>query len=809
MVYLYFLYKETFIPAIGRHLVLQLILFLTCVSAYQTTFKVLSETESVDGYSQLKLKNGDVLVFRLNVPVVVDISEQSSFHPFKVSTDQYDPSNTPSEDVLNVVTTASTITYTLLQATTPLYYLCGVVGHNFRGVLIQQVTNQDAIVTVSTRTPAEADALTQQVINADETLEFGALEATMSRVVDVASPAFVAPAHSVPVMAKIQEIQYDAETSAWTLQYETMKFDPDDILNHFHRILYFTRTDSGRGVSSGDLGNICIDRITTKSECANHLDTHYITDTSVDLGESLTANGIGITVVVSNEEYSRKQILSITIPHDVIRTGIGTKSTYEHPDRGTQTSYKFGVGILFTPDEEQSKTRVIMFDVFQLTENSWQLFTMKQRVSYSIAQYVSFWTAKAEIPADGGGNEFVTTANVEFTLDPGHTVDSIEVTINEVTVTQELCETTQEKINRLTDPSCIASYQLCSNQIIAGNGGATWVSIIYPVSPSTTQVDIDLFLKTTYLPTGAEVSKKTISTLNFQTSQPASLMCQDTTIKAFDPIQYTKATVYRGTEVVIDDPSSPYFTIHNVSQAASLPESLITLVIGPDDTTQATDYFARFSTDVIELDELYMSHALNPDNLPDTVNNKIYGTAQGRSYIVLDSGLVQGCMLEDNDAFTYQQDAFECVTTKDWPQTQRPKSVVDSELYFVHKFSDSTDGQSQARVWLQKHITGSSAAGNTEADSIISRTIALLGNPNKNSIYYIWPVYFWPGSSAVGLKDHTLISLSWSVSRTANRRLLSVEHAYGSSVNLYSKLPKKRRRPIPVIKPIPVFDIVK
>ena len=806
MVYLYFLYKETFIPAIARHLVLQLILFLTCVSAYQTTFKVLSETESVDGYSQLKLENGDVLVFRLNVPVVVDISEQSSFHPFKVSTDQYDPSNTPSEDVLNVVTTASTITYTLLQATTPLYYLCGVVGHNFRGVLIQQVTNQDAIVTVSTRTPAEADALTQQVINAGETFEFGALEATMSRVVDVASPAFVASAPSVPVMAKIQEIEYDAQNAAWTLKYETMKFTPDDILNHFHRILYFTQTGSDNGVSSGDLGNICIDRSTTNLECANHLTTHYTTNAPMQLdADSLSADGI--TVTVSDVNYSQKQEISITIPHEVIRNVIGTKSTYQHPDRGEQTSYKFGVGILFTPDQDQSKTRVIMFDVFQLTENSWQLFAVQQQISYSVAQYVSFWTSKAEVSSAGGGTEFVTTANVEFTLDSGHTVDTMDVTINGQSVTETMCGEMQDKINTLSDPSCIASYQLCTRQVISGNGGATWISVVYPISPASSQVDIDLLLKTDYLPPGAEVSKKTLSTLNFQTSQPASLMCQDTTIKAFDPIQYTKATVYRGTEVVIDDPSSSFFTIHNVSSAVSLPESLITLVIGPDETSQAaTNYFARFGNDVIELDELYMSHALNPDNLPDTVDNKIYGTAEGRSYIVLDSGLVQGCMLEDNDAFTYQKDAFECVTTKDWPPTERQKSSGVG-TYFVHKVS--SEGQAQAKEWLKKYITGTSDGGDTEATAILSRTLALQGATNKNSIYYIWPVYFWPDSSPVGLKDHTLISLSWSVFRTASRRLLSVGHAYASSVGVYSKLTKKNTRPMPTIKPIVVFDTIK
>ena len=79
---------RTRIPAIGRHLVLQLILLIACVEAYQTTFKVLSETETLsDGFTQrLKLENDDVLVFRLNVQVVVDISEQSSLHPFKVST---------------------------------------------------------------------------------------------------------------------------------------------------------------------------------------------------------------------------------------------------------------------------------------------------------------------------------------------------------------------------------------------------------------------------------------------------------------------------------------------------------------------------------------------------------------------------------------------------------------------------------------------------------------------------------------------------------------------------------------------------
>ena len=122
------------------------------ISPYQTTFKVLSTTESLSdgsGNQRLKLENDDVLVFPLNVPVVVDISGQSSAHPFTVSTTQYDPTNAPGQEVLRVVTTASTITYTLLQTTTPLYYLCGFPTHNFEGVLIPQETNPSPTHTCS------------------------------------------------------------------------------------------------------------------------------------------------------------------------------------------------------------------------------------------------------------------------------------------------------------------------------------------------------------------------------------------------------------------------------------------------------------------------------------------------------------------------------------------------------------------------------------------------------------------------------------------------------------------------------------
>lgn len=651
-------------------------------------------------------------------------------------------------------------------------------------LLVTLVSAEDAYVTISTRTSAEADELTTEFVSSSETgPKIGALEATMSRVVDTNGADFTVSATSVPVMAKVQDIRFNDADNSWTLEYSIMKFDPDDILNRFHRIVYFTKKDSARSIVSGDLENACLQR-NSNDDCLDELNNFYVVRHSASLENDIfqpPSTDSSIIIVKTEEPYSQKEKLTITIPHDKIRNRIGTETTFQHPTKGPQVSHKFGIGILFVPSK--STTRVIMFDVIQLTETTSQLLQMRQDTRYSIAHYVTFFTTTATI-----GNEEVTLANIEFAVDEGHTKLELEATINGNRVQSQQCEDAQSTINTLQHPSCLTAYKLCDVNIFS-QGGSLWVSVVYPIDPdSSGQVNVDLLLQTSYMPTmGPE--KVTIDTLNLQTKQKPSTMCLDAVPKSFSPVEFTKATVYRGTEVYISDTDTS-FLVKNSSLSAS--ESLLTLVIGPDKSVDgAMDYFERFTTDVIELDELYMSHALHEDTLPQTVENKIYGTGAGRSKVDLDSNLLQSCMMESDSSFVYSdQSNFQCVTTTDWQEAPLTRDKSGGDVHFVFKFSD--DDHAGARLWLS-NIYGSTPAAQNYVDKVINHTLSLQDDQGKNSIYFVWPVYYWP-RSPIGLKDHTLISLSWSVARSPGRRLLAVENPF-----TFMPSPHRKRTKHPVV----------
>jgi len=122
------------------------------------------------------------------------------------------------------------------------------------------------------------------------------------------------------------------------------------------------------------------------------------------------------------------------------------------------------------------------------------------------------------------------------------------------------------------------------------------------------------------------------------------------------------------------------------------------------------------------------------------------------------------------------------VTTQDWglndaePDNgarRRPHSAV--EIDFVHE----VQGTAADLAWLRSNIFGSSAAGAQAADDFVARVTALTAVPRRAHArtYWIWPLYAWPDELPVGLRDKTVLSLAWSLSKrapAASLRLLSL-----------------------------------
>ena len=163
-----------------------------------------------------------------------------------------------------------------------------------------------------------------------------------------------------------------------------------------------------------------------------------------------------------------------------------------------------------------------------------------------------------------------------------------------------------------------------------------------------------------------------------------------------------RGELYRGSNLVYEKISGT-FSVHN-DTALSMAEALVTLVLRPDDTDQALEYFRTYTDEVLHLDDLYMSHAKISGNMPTQVSNTMQGRGGGRTRLTLDSELVRECAMKTDET---PSSAACCVTTNDWDidALKRPGSAT----FFVHKVrvSDDPIDVSADVEWL-KNVFGSS-----------------------------------------------------------------------------------------------------
>ena len=638
------------------------------------------------------------------------------------------------------------------------------------GIILLPVKSESVLVTVQTKSQEEMDALTaaidQDAQNSGGTMRttLGAIEATMSRVVDVDSEYLQTVPRSVPTLGLLDDIAYDSSEGVWTFTYKSMRIDPNDSINQFNRILYLTKNGNG-GI--GDTSNACLVADVTDSECLQALTSEYTVPMTLQTGTdfleftgSLTNNEIISTT--TDTDNSLLQIITIKIPHERIRNyvnGIEPISRYvemQHPIEGIRKHYICGIGMLFYGTGNNQ----IVFDQFNLIENNRDQLAIERHNSYSIARHVSFWTKQVQ------NDNSLRVAELEYVLEAGHTLKSINASVNGQTLTMTDCEDMQTAIDAMGDSTCLTAYPVCQTQIITKDGGGQelYFTYVLPLPSSiTAPFRISTLLKTTTTD-GTDI----LSTLNFESGNEPNNVCADIVTQEFTPTDHVSVTLYRGHDLV-PQVITGSFTIEN-STAIGMPDSLMTLVFSPKDA-DAMAYFASYPDELINLDDLYMSHALSESHFPYEITNTMTGVEGGRATVNLDPALLTECPNEEDSSFEYNVD-FECVTTHDWGisgSIARPKS--SSHLYFVHRVTN-TDAD---RDWLAGNIF----ADNTEtAASFLQSTVDLVAS-DKRSIaqtYWIWPIYQWPDQSPIGLKDKTIVSFAWSIAKTGshtNRRLLS------------------------------------
>tara|TARA_B100001758_G_scaffold241882_1_gene249330 strand:+ start:30810 stop:32975 length:2166 start_codon:yes stop_codon:yes gene_type:complete len=674
---------------------------------------------------------------------------------------------------------------------------------------LQNLKAENVLVSIQSQSEEDMHLLTAKV---DEDLQqshsgmrqtLGAIEATMSRVVDVDSEYFVAPALSVPTWSLLKDVSFNASKSEWTFEYHTMRAEPGT-LNQFKRVLYFTK----QGVAeSGDVNNECLQADISIADCLDYLEEAYTVPTALNdpAQDYLIYDGqdsSDIHTVLSDHPLGLMQTLVITIPHTRIRNGelaLAKQENFTHPTLGLHTQWTFGIGMLF----HGVGSNMVIYDEFHLIENSFAQLAIARTNSYSLARHVSFWTEQVQY------DPTIRIATVEYFLSSGYEIDTISASLNDEMVTQTECAEMQTKIDALADKSCLYTHQLCTPTVLLRGDSNDLISFAIPLPDRAVEgfkVNTQLNMKN--METDAEI----MSTLNFNTQTNPQDVCSSAQTETFDPSSHVQVSLYKGYSLVVQHVDSTFtvenFTVQNISDdAQGMPDALMTLVFSPKDET-GDAYFADFSDENIQLDELYITHALQDSTLiPDSIQNNITGVpvatggtvATGRSQLQLDAQLLHNCPME------YTWDAsVECVTTQDWTLTGKKARTISSGVntYFVHRATF----QPEDLAWLQSHsIFIEPTAANTFLDSV--RDLVSDATRRGNSeFYFIFPVYAWYDQSPIGLKDKALVSFAWSVSKTpvTSRRLLQYTQYYDKRKHMK----KRRERPgVRIFKKMPRIEL--
>lgn len=652
---------------------------------------------------------------------------------------------------------------------------------------------EPAVVTVSTPDMETMNALTAAVDMdslAHGGLVLGSVEGTQSQVVDVADPYLVTAVQSVPTLSLLDGVSFDNETAVWTFTFETMQVDasePDQI-NAYSRLLYATRNDTER--AQGDTRNACLNKNTSLEVCRAALVADYVLlgELAAVPGAALTrpaacgaACGAGalpdapecsaacrVNASLESAAGSALQTLTLQVRHADIRKALGRFTPRVSPLYGSTTTVDFGIGMVFVPLANAYSgpaNNIVIFNSFSVVENTFDEVALVKQSSYSIATHVAFWTASAQ------QDPSVRLATVEYLLDFGHALENITAALNENAllpmtmraIDEDDCAAMQALVDDLDDSTCLTKQPLCTPAIYVDGAGASmqvWATIVFPIPAwhTSSTIQFNTLLRTR----DAGNDMLMLSTLNFATTHTPRIACQSTKTTAFDATQHVRAEVYRGSNLVYEKISGT-FSMHNDS-ALSMAEALVTLVLRPDDSDQALEYFQTYTDEVLRLDDLYMSHAKIGGAIPAQVSNTVAGSGGGRAALTLDSQLVHACPMKTAETPA----GAACVTTHDWGPAELARA--GSATFFVHKVHASEDATGVAAdvAWLENVF------GASDIDMLHRFRTAALTRPFSRSVraqvrqqyaavYWIWPVYSWPNLPPIGLVDKTLISLAWSI----------------------------------------------
>ena len=628
---------------------------------------------------------------------------------------------------------------------------------------VSSFAEEDVVVVVSSQNAEEMNSITENVDANSDLFGFGSIEASMSRVVDDNDPVLTQTALSAPSFTKLEEVTYSQNNHTWILKYSSLRSD-NTALNQFSRYLYTTKSGNAESV---DTKNPCILTSITNEDCLSQLSAQYTTNDALVSGVPNIDLPSPMIVDIVQSNGTLIDIITIQIPHHFVVSNLSKPVWTEHYIDGMRTEYHFGLGMLFLGQQNN----YVIFDSFVLVQKNLQLVSISQENSYAISQHVSFYTQKlaASHQTDLG------IAIIEILMQEDFDVSHIDFSINSQDVSDTQCNDAQAIIDSLPDKKCITEFQLCNVVKFVSVEGRQYITLILPITDhiASSQIGINLLITANQISNNQTI----LSSLNFATQQAPQDVCSDEITKSISPIDYTEALLYRGPSL-LPEPYTDNFAVINSSHApVSIIEALMTVVLKPKDDSVSQSYFDRFTEEEINLDDLYMSHFLNQDLIPDTITNNVYSSDNARSQLNLDRKLQDVCIDENSNEFA-PGDPYDCVTTHDWTiNGAAPRVKSSNNLYFVKEF-ENNDADI---TWLNGIFGGDRRASTMD---YYAQVQALKLTSAKTKVFMIHPVFAWAGVSVLSLKDKTIVSLSWSITSSTTyspnsvangRRLLSLK----------------------------------
>ena len=550
---------------------------------------------------------------------------------------------------------------------------------------------------------------------------FEVVEATTSFVQDVADlDSFTV--EEPPMLHIKTNVEWRAPSNDFLITYESLPSDD------YKRVLYFQAVDAG--LDAGDAGNPCL--IDDHAACwaaledtanyilpvaSNTLPTDKTNQPPADVIEGNAKTGIEVVVANSGDVADSTQTISITVSLasvlSVSGTALGTPGSTT-VDGNVIKYHTIGIGMLFWYPTG-STSNMIIFDQFNLVEdsvNTWKVETVNQ---YTLARYASFQMFQTQAAQEKLRDENGVFGNTErafelelvvqngFMLAPGAGISfsyKPEGTSEFTKILQAHQDALQSAVGSrpcfnpknlnfgVPSPRFVNDQQVIT--ILSAIPDDASVAYNEPGQPAfELSIAMQLCRISSTSPEGSRQcdgsagAKPLLSLLNFDSGAVPTPVCSAAISQEWSTVEFAQMSVY------VIDPDTQKLSVSAECSTAdcdapapiqlyesgeggvtsyNLLSSLMLVAIYPKNEARARDYF-DVSNNIAQLDQLYITHKLSSSGADlESITNTPSTNAEGRSTLTLDATLTAGgtdqCH-EQIDGFIYT-DEKNCITTHDF-----------------------------------------------------------------------------------------------------------------------------------------------